>query len=245
MSITTCETLAEQYPAGIDYYDPTHTACDSAATAFLMWRIGAPEALWYPDAIDMISGRGPGQATSPQMSYANLLALLEEGAEMLEITPFDSSRMYSEGLGYLEEFYQNDPWFIEEPEDFYTCWSDSLEPYIEATDSFERRVRSDFRNSFTQVQKMPKLDELRAVSDQGFNVKIVQTTGKGVAFGHMAVLNGIQMVKPKSMATMFNPELAHREKIEGPIVNWPLGEVYGQWIRTSGIIGVKKYSSKI
>ena len=147
MTETLRNTRAE-YPEGIDYYDPSNRACDTMATAFLMYRIGAPEEVWQPEAIDRISGRNPNMPTEPVQIFNNLLALLEQGAEIIELCPFDSSRLIAEGLSYLEEFYKDDAWLQEDAEDFYSYWKENLDEFIAAYIAFNARITGEFSDRY-------------------------------------------------------------------------------------------------
>jgi len=231
------EVVQPAFPEGIDYYDPTHTACDSAATAYLMWRIGAPSHLWNPDAIDDISGRLPGKPSDNYMIFKNLLALLENGAEMQEITPFDPSKFLTRGLSYVEEHHKDD-WLKEDPEDFYSYWAETLDDFTEATADFEERTHTDLRHLFNRVIRQPNEDDLRRFLIGGYAVKAFEKTK---LFNHMVVATSIRTEDSGLYITKFDPDLAHRALINGPIVGCSLVDFCHRWIRDEGIIGVKPH----
>jgi hypothetical protein len=236
------EKCSTEFPAEIDYYDPTNSACESAATAYLMWRIDAPSVLWAPEAIDGISGRQPGQATEAYMVYKNLLGLLEQGAELTEVAPFDPSKLLSSGIVYLEEFHKNS-WVKEEPEHFYNFWAVELDTFTEAIANFEERVNTEFRHSFHRTIERPEINDLQNMLSDGNAVKVCLASEIDVNVVHMVIVTGTETSPKESYVIQFNPELAHRAEVDGPILSWPLNDFCGKWVHDGGIIGVKRHDA--
>jgi hypothetical protein len=83
------EVLGHSFPADIDYF-PDKSSCVSSAYAFTLYKIGAPEELWQPAAIDIILGRKPGEVTYS----AGVLnpVLMDQGARLTSIASFENAR---------------------------------------------------------------------------------------------------------------------------------------------------------
>lgn len=226
------------FPEGIDYYDPTNTACDSAATGYLMWLIGAPCELWTPGAIDVVSGRVPGKPTEVSMVLKNLLALLENGAVMHEITPFDPAKFLSQGLSYVEEHHKDD-WLQEDPDDFYSYWEETLDEFTETTADFEERIHTDLRHSYSRKIRRPNKEDLHRLVTNGHAVKALEASGVAVSLSHAVVVHSLGEYDSGQHVTIFNPNLAHYAGITGPCVGVDLEYFCRRWQPDEGIIGIK------
>jgi hypothetical protein len=86
-----------------------------------MFRIGAPRTLWQPSFIDHLTDRQPGERT--QNSQAGILALLEQGANLTEISPVNRQRFLDEGLEYLVEYNTDHPFLRDTPQLFFAVWT--------------------------------------------------------------------------------------------------------------------------
>lgn len=227
------------YPPEIDYSDPTNRACDSIVTAFLAYRIGAKAELWQPSAIDKISGRSGGTATQPAQAYTNILTLLENGAEIVETGLFDTNRLLKEGRSYLEEFYKK-TWLAGDPEGFGSFWDSSLSDLVDATLSFDERIRQDFSHTYTRVLERPTLDSLETFTNDGYVSKCVLTSNLGYGFGHAVVALDVEGPDGLNQVKMFNPSAAARENVEGPILSVPRGEFNSRWMKSDGVLAVRR-----
>lgn len=115
------------YPA-VDYH-PDEAACFSSTVAYLMSRIGAPEDWWSPGAIDAITGRERGEPT--HNSQAEILALLEQGANVTTISAYDRALFVEHGLDYLAAYcsrysHSSGSYIQTDPDLFFTRWTPAL-----------------------------------------------------------------------------------------------------------------------
>ncbi len=146
------------YPGSIDYQQAGDHACYSAAVAYLMFRLNAPDELWHPRAIDKITGRQSGEPT--QDMQVGLLALLEQGATLTEISDFDRERFQEQGLGYLTEYCVGHPFLEDDPEAFYATWTPER---IETHQAREKRFSDNlekFGGSWKRESRRPTHDDV-------------------------------------------------------------------------------------
>ncbi len=145
------EHLGISYPADIQYH-PDENACTPAAFAFLMFRIGAPEPLWTPGAMDAMTGRKPGELT--HNSGVLVHALLGQGATIVECSSFDNNRFVRDGLQYLEEYHAAG-WLGSNPAAFYDYWTDSrIDVQMQHTADYIKGV-AKYGDSYTAVTRKP------------------------------------------------------------------------------------------
>jgi hypothetical protein len=168
-----------EVPPHINYGEHGSMGCYSAAIAFLMYRIGAPESLWHPKNIDAITGRQPGKPT------ANIglgrLALLDQGAEMITMEKFDSQRYLQHGLAYLAE-HHSDGWLAEDPAGFFRYWTPQriqddmaqVQSYLVQTEPYRRSGQLRQYSTTPLMQDIARLT--RANYDVMFNVATSSTS---------------------------------------------------------------------
>ncbi len=229
------------YPEGVEYYDPENCACDSVATSFLMYKVGAPRDFWYPSAIDTISGRKPGQPTDSHAVFRNLLALLEKGAEIVELCPFESERLKREGLAYVEEFC-SDSWLKEDPASFYNYWgSGNLELFTEAYANFDDRVRNDFKSSYQTIHRSAEIADIRQYIAEGYAAKCILKSNRGAGISHAVVVTDIDPPGLYDGVDVFDPNLARRAGLQGPIVSRDIGDFTEKWMPAEGTFAVRRF----
>lgn len=158
----------DQYslPEDINYYAPNENWCDSAAKAYLMYRLGAPPRLWEPSAIDELTGRQAGERTSDDS--AAWLALLSLGTTLKIISDFDDQRFIKEGKPYLDEFYA-DKWYKKDPAGFDSYWTaQRVEAEIASCEAFNTKART-YGKQWTVLKENPSLKHIeRFNEDTGY-----------------------------------------------------------------------------
>lgn len=231
---------ALRYPPEIEYFDPGNSACDPITTAYLLWRIGASEDLWQPNAVAEISGQLDGELSEPARGYRNTLLLLENEADIVNIDPFDRKRLVAEGLDYMADFHA-DGWLKDDPTGFQNYWQDNLEEFVDASKEFDLRTQRDFSSTYRSEVRKPSIEDLQTLQRGGRDIKCMVKSNLGPGIVHTVVAVNFAEIKGFKVTDVFNPNLAASCEVEGPILSM-VGEWFeDEWIAAEGILAVRKH----